>query len=314
MRNVFGSVPFLPLAITFGLSVSACGGGGGGQSTTTTPPPPVAVDTGPELLSDVQYKTGNTETGDIPLLLDIYKSSNLCNANRPVLLYIHGGGFTDGDKASLEVPLVAEGLNARNIDVVSIDYRLVGDNPVLSPSFQTLEDDFPVPEDLVELRTAIFAAKEDAVDALRWMEDNAAANCLDISQLAIGGLSAGAVTALRVAYGLNDTGITRPEPLAVANIFGTLVRFEDLEFREAPFITFHGQQDDIIPFEASEALAARADAVGVPYSYYLVEDSGHDPAIMLLEYEGETLLENLFDFVEAHVVGGTANYRSVLIE
>lgn len=311
MPSALKRLSFLPLVVLSGLTVPACGGGG---SDTTTIPPRVAVDTGPELLSNVEYKQGATESGDIPLLLDIYKSSNLCNANRPVVLYIHGGSFLVGSKNSQEVPIIAAGLNARNIDVVSINYRLIGDEPVLSAAFQTAATDFPVTEDLAELRNGIFAAKEDAVDALNWMEANGDTHCLDMSRLAIGGLSAGAVTALRVAYGLNDTGITRPEPAAVVNIFGTLIRMEDLEFREAPFITFHGQQDEMVDFENSEALAARADEIGVPYSYYLVADGGHDATIMLREYEGVQLLDKMYDFVEAHIVGGTANYESVVIE
>lgn len=302
------------------MGLSACGGGGANSNLSapaaTSAPMPVSPQ--PVVQMDVQYKLGSTEAGDVSLLLDIYQASNVCNGRRPVILYVHGGGFRNGSKNVEGIREFSELVNQRGIDVVSINYRLLGDAPVLSDRFKVAAFDAAFAgtdyDGDIDLINAVFAAKEDAVDALNWMESNQSNYCFDTTRLGFAGTSAGAITVMRVAYSLNTYGIDRPEPAAVLNVFGTLITVDDLEFREAPFISIHGQQDEVIPFQESEKLAARADEIGVPYSYYLVENGDHDPDLIYTPFESGTLLDKALDFLEAHLVGGVPIYESTLIE
>ena len=88
-------------------------------------------------------------------------------AGLPVLLYLHGGGFTVGSVATHD-PLCRQLAHLAGCMVVSLDYRL-------APQFQ-----FPV-------------AHNDAWDALQWLAAHAASLGADASRIAVGGDSAGGI-------------------------------------------------------------------------------------------------------------------------
>jgi acetyl esterase len=95
----------------------------------------------------------------------------------PLLVFFHGGGWVYGDLGSHDPPcrFLAERSGVR---VLSVDYRLAPEHP------------FP-------------AAYDDAVAAYRWVVENAASIGADVTQLGVGGDSAGgnlaAVTAVAAA-------------------------------------------------------------------------------------------------------------------
>ncbi len=101
----------------------------------------------------------------------LYRGSDVATA--PVLLYLHGGGWTGGSIALNEAAcraLAAESGWA----VMSVSYRLAPADP------------YP-------------AGLNDAQAALAWLADNAASLGLDPARIAIGGASAGANLALACA-------------------------------------------------------------------------------------------------------------------
>lgn len=103
----------------------------------------------------------------------------------PVLLYLHGGGFTIGSIESHDTlcRLLAHSSGAA---VVSLDYRL-------APEYR-----FPT-------------AVHDAWDALQWLAHGGAALGLDVKRLAVGGDSAGGTLAAVSALHARDSGL----PLAL---------------------------------------------------------------------------------------------------
>lgn len=103
----------------------------------------------------------------------------------PVLMYIHGGGFTIGSVATHDI-LCRELARLAGIAVVSIDYRLAPEHA------------FPV-------------AANDCWDALVWLSSQGAALGLDTSRLAVGGDSAGGTLAAVCALSARDAGL----PLAL---------------------------------------------------------------------------------------------------
>jgi acetyl esterase len=107
----------------------------------------------------------------------------------PVLLYLHGGGFTVGSVATHE-PLCRHLAHLAHCAVVSVDYRLAAGWP------------FPT-------------AVHDAWDSLAWLRDNAAALRLDGSRIAVGGDSAGGTLAAVTAISARDAGW----PLALQLLF-----------------------------------------------------------------------------------------------
>lgn len=97
--------------------------------------------------------------------LDIYRSEE--PGDRPVLLYVHGGGFVGGDKA-LAVPAELEAALDAGWDIVSINYRLSTPD---SNAFPT--------------------AVQDVRRAVRWIKANAEEQGWDPDRVAAMGHSAG---------------------------------------------------------------------------------------------------------------------------
>ncbi|MEO0907902.1 MAG: hypothetical protein AAFY07_10280, partial [Pseudomonadota bacterium] len=112
------------------LALSACGGDDAppgnisGPVPTPSPspspspsptPPPSGSD--PVVTNDIQYGEGATLSGNIPLFLDLYAPDEPCNANRPTVVFVHGGGFVSGNKRSGSVTTIAEEMVARSINV-----------------------------------------------------------------------------------------------------------------------------------------------------------------------------------------------------
>ena len=92
---------------------------------------PVVYEPGPfEVLTyeDIVYASGlahsksSTEPSAIPLMLDIY-CPNTNSTDRPVLMFIHGGGFTGGVKHKPEIVEMGKYYASRGWVYVSIDYR-----------------------------------------------------------------------------------------------------------------------------------------------------------------------------------------------
>lgn len=107
----------------------------------------------------------------------------------PVLLYLHGGGFTIGSSATHDT-LCRELARLSGSAVVSLDYRLAP------------EHRFPV-------------ASNDAWDALTWLAAHAGELGLDADRLAVGGDSAGGTLAAVNAILARDAGL----PLALQLLF-----------------------------------------------------------------------------------------------
>jgi acetyl esterase len=98
----------------------------------------------------------------------------------PVLLWLHGGGWTLGDVEAYD-PLCREIANTSGVAVFSVDYRLAPEHP------------FP-------------AAVEDACFALDWLAANGADIGIDPARIAIGGDSAGGNLATVAAIAARDAG------------------------------------------------------------------------------------------------------------
>lgn len=201
------------------------------------------------------------EAVDIPtgapreLALDLYEPTGDTAASRPVLLFVHGGGFVSGDKSAGR--RWAEAFAKRGWVSVSIGYRLSqGD----------------------VMTVGMPAAVSDARQAVAWLQAHADAYRLDVSRIAIGGSSAGAITSLFLAY----TDLAKPDPVAPAGVAavmdlwgGLYGREDEMTAGEPPLVIVHGTEDAVVPFRLAEALRDRAAAVGIPHAFHPLEGVGH---------------------------------------
>jgi hypothetical protein len=137
-------------------------------------------------------------------------------ANRPAIIWLHGGGFATGIDAMYGLANgVGKEYAQRGYVGFSVEYRT--DTTVIGsgsnhPSLCQWVQDNPDPSSQLwldrrtECERNITAAQRDTLAAVRWVRLHAATYGVDPAKIAVGGFSAGAVTASNVAYQGDDIG------------------------------------------------------------------------------------------------------------
>jgi len=179
---------------------------------------------------DIVYARGlaHTKTSSnpsaVPLKLDVYFPDDN-STDRPVLMFIHGGGFTGGIKHKPEIVEMAEYYASRGWVYVSIDYRTteeLGDIDDMSQKEiidyyqgiapkEWIEHTFEGAESTKQIQqsVAMYAAQRDSKAALRWIVANADTYSIDVDEIAVGGASAGSITT--IALGISNESDFRDE-------------------------------------------------------------------------------------------------------
>jgi len=210
-----------------------------------------------ERAADIVYgRATDVPTGrPVDLHLDLYQPRADTEPARPVLLFIHGGGFVGGDKSAGQ--RWADEFARRGWVAVSIEYRLrQGDLATVG----------------------IPAAVSDARQAMRWLRREAASYRLDTTRIVVGGSSAGGITALFLAYTELERGSADADSAVagVMDLWGALYGQEEaMAAGEPPLVIVHGTEDTVVPFRYAEALRDRAAAVGIPHAFHPLEGVGH---------------------------------------
>ena len=179
---------------------------------------------------DVTYAEGLSHNASsstpfsIPLKLDIYTPGN-DSENRPVFMFIHGGGFTGGTKTKPEIVEMANYYASRGWVFVSVDYRTteeLGAIQGMTPEEVVTYYSGIAPQewiehtiqgaqnsDQVQQATAMYLAQRDAKAALRWIVANSNSYNINTDFITVGGASAGAITT--IALGISNLGDFRDE-------------------------------------------------------------------------------------------------------
>ena len=172
----------------------------------------------------LSHNTTSTSSFTIPLKLDIYYPDNN-STNRPVYMFIHGGGFTGGTKTKPEIIDMANFYASRGWVFVSIDYRTTEELGTIQGMTQEevimyykgiapqewIDNALQGAQnsDQVKQATAMYLAQRDAKAALRWIVANANNYSINTDFITVGGASAGAITT--VALGISNQGDFRDE-------------------------------------------------------------------------------------------------------
>ncbi len=183
---------------------------------------------------------------------------------RPLLLFLHGGGFVVGDLDGHDEPCRLLCRHA-DVHVLSVDYRLAPEHP------------FP-------------AAVEDACAGWRWAYDHAADLGADPDRVAIGGDSAGANLATVAAYLAVRAGGPAPagqlliypptdyhSPWESRKLFadGLLLTAADIEWFHGHYVAADGDPHDVrhSPLRADD-LSGMPPAVLVTAAFDPLRDEG----------------------------------------
>lgn len=234
------------------------------------------------LTSDVQFGTGNTTGGPMPLLMDVYQPTYIgmapVLANRPAVVIQDGGAWTSGDKTNGRVTTVAKFLAKRGYTVFIADYRQVGDSPstagpgpwsTLSPSSNS---------SLLGFYTTIYPGVnvvrvgiEDFAKAITYVRTNAATFGIDGGHIAGVGGSAGAINLLDLQYN-GDTSAqpwrTQANISAVGSMMGD---WNKVGPNGAPLFLWNNALDPLIYYnpDVEPGLHGKLQANGIYYEQWM---------------------------------------------
>jgi acetyl esterase/lipase len=215
--------------------------------------------------TDITYGSAvNLSNQTITLKLDVYKPPTSDTiTSRPAIVWVHGGSFSGGNKSSAELVDESNTFAKKGYVNASIDYRLEPDG--CSAGRPT-----------VECVHAIQEATEDAQTAVRFLRTNAAAYGIDPTRIAIGGSSAGAITALQVGYATSEnpaSAVRGAVSLSGANILSKV------SAGDAPALLFHGTADPLVPYQWAVNTVNAAQAAHLDVFLETWPGAGHVPYV-----------------------------------
>ncbi len=143
---------------------------------------------------DLTYGSAPDNQGDpVSLKLDLYRPAGDQVARRPAVVYVHGGGFSHGDKSA--GANFATYFAQRGYVAASINYRLLA-----PPGCGGQPDPSPECEAAAGRRPARRAG------SVRWLRKNSSRYRIDRGRIAMAGSSAGAITSLLTSWRPDDPG------------------------------------------------------------------------------------------------------------
>jgi acetyl esterase/lipase len=249
----------------------------------TTPPQKIEAKPGASY-RDVTYCTPD----GIAQKMDVMYPSNFGDKPTPATVYIHGGGWTAGDKGSGAGSLDVQELLARGYVVISLNYRL-------APQYKW-------PAHITDVKCAIRHLRALAgvykIDPHRIGVWGGSAGGHLVAMLGTTDKSAGfdvgeyldqssRVQAVVDLFGPADLPVmlTGNAQAAVKGIFGATSRQDPVLAKaspvthitpdDPPFLILHGDQDKLVPLEQSQILHAKLRAGGVDSTFVVVKNAGH---------------------------------------
>lgn len=300
---------FLAVLLMLTVSLSGClRNGNRDDGGVVYEPGPYGVLTYEDIVfgSGLAHSQSSTEPSAAPLKLDVYcPDSN--STNRPVLMFIHGGGFTGGIKHKPEIIEMGKYYASRGFVYVSIDYRTTEELGNIDDLNQEeiieyyrgiapqewVEHSLEGAESTKQIQQAVamYTAQRDAKAALRWVVANADTYEINTDEIAVGGASAGAITT--VALGLTDLGDFRDEiSLQDDPTLSTTNLNETHEVQS--MIYFWGSNKKVELYNTVYEVD-RYD--GDDPELFMAHGDGYDP---VTPYEGALVLQDIYDSLEIH--------------
>jgi predicted esterase len=216
----------------------------------------------------------------VTLQLDMFRPANDVIAARPLIVWVHGGGFSGGNRESMAG--VAQAYARLGYVTATISYRLDSGNQCLQVQAGLLTGQQLITE-RARCERAILGARDDAASAVAWLRANAVTFGIDPSRVAIGGASAGAITAIHVGQTLNTPGGPAPADVQVSAVLamsGCNYIEDSIDAADAPVALLASGGDPLVPFACTVATAEQAIAVGTPVMRHFYElESSHAQGI-----------------------------------
>jgi len=216
-------------------------------------------------------------------LFDLYEPLVDSTQKRPLIIWLHGGGFTLGSKKAKGIQLWCESFAKRGYVCAALNYRLSKKLALFN---------------FLELKRGCYEAVLDVEQAVDFLKKNYIQFRIDTNRIILAGNSAGGMIALQAVYSshaelaalaqLPDTNFASPEHnpagiAAVINFWGALFNIEWLKNARIPVVSVHGSKDGMVPFNnkdtslyGSNTIHNRADTLLIPNRLQVYEGYSHE--------------------------------------
>ncbi len=270
--------------------------------------------------------------------VDIYQPVGDTLCARPLIIWAFGGAFVVGTSLSPDIVTLCNRFTEMGYVNASIDYRLSPDLLFDNSNQNAYE--------------AVMLASHDLKAAVRFFyKDAATTNTykIDTNRIYVGGVSAGGIAAVHVAYlddlnevpgpiyndFVNNGGIEgnsgnpgySSKVAGVINLCGAILDTTWMVAGDAPIVSLHGTNDGTVPYDnspitllgvnllvaGSEPIHQRADNLGIDNDLYLWQGAGHTPFVSDGAYM-DTTVWVVRDFLAEQVckVPVTLNLKTIL--
>ncbi len=279
----------------------------------------------PTVVSDVVYGSNKDyQNNTVQLKLDVYKPACDTATKRPLVVFAHGGSFMTGDKADAGYAATAVALAQLGYVVASINYRL---------GFET-----SLPGAQWGFNSAIMRGVHDGRAAVRYLKANAATYGIDSSKVYFGGVSAGGIIALHLAYqnlagehnmscnsqygsdcssieGNSNSLTTSSKVKGIISISGGIRDTSWITTNDIPVCMAHGTVDGTVPYgsgtfggffpvHGSSSIAKRCNTTSTKYCFKPMINQDHVPTNTAYT---DTLVVLMRNFLESFACNSTLN-------
>ncbi len=274
------------------------------------------------------------------LKFDFYEPAGDVAAKRPLIIFMFGGAFIQGERSDLDPFCLA--FAKKGYAVATIDYRLIV-NEQANLFFLLFNQHLVV--------DAVIKATSDLKAAIRYFKRDAASSNIykiDTTKIILGGVSAGSIAALHTAYvddinedpaltaaltangGLEgNTDLPAPDNLlstynskgavAVLNIAGGISDTSLIDSFNPPIYSSQGSADEVVPFNygpisvngvptsiflyGSNLITARANHIGLKNQFFPIAGGNHESPGQLANII--QIISETSAFMESTICGNT---------
>ncbi|MFY9243526.1 MAG: carboxylesterase family protein [Polaribacter sp.] len=217
------------------------------------------------------------------LKLDFYNPKKI-EGKRPLLLYVHGGGFSGGKRNSRLSVYFSNEMASHGYAVASISYRL---------TMQKLG--FGCSTKSASKIKAFNDASEDISYAIQYLIENSKSLNIDVDKIILVGSSAGAEAILNLAYVYDNKILPKDFKFAgIIGMAGAITTLRKINKKTAiPTQLFHGISDSLVPYNiaphhycdknsegylklyGAKAIANKLKSLNASFYLYSVKNGNH---------------------------------------
>jgi predicted esterase len=236
-----------------------------------------------EVKENLSYNPNALSADKKAYLFDLYEPKGDHSTARPLIIWMHGGGFKYGSKTAKGIKLWSNDFARRGYVCAAINYRLSKNNPVFHFN---------------ELQKSSYYAVQDVKTALTYFKQHHTEYNIDTNKIILAGNSAGGIIALQAAYSSNaelsrrtgvvdSTALLKPDDKAkiagIINFWGGILDIHWLKNAHVPIVSAYGSHDHILnPVKidtgmyGSISIHEKANVLHIPNSVKVFEGFGHE--------------------------------------